>query len=73
MKPMMIFSSIGMTNRTLDEEMKRYFFTLNLYGSDFDMTKEIIEVAEKVTKKPVYKKKTSTKKVTTISKKTTKK
>ena len=41
-----LFSSIGMTNRFLDDEIKRYFFTMSLYGSDFDMLKEITEVKE---------------------------
>lgn len=41
-----VFSSIGMTNRTLDEEMRRFFFTMNLYGSSFDVAKNIIEVEE---------------------------
>lgn len=41
-----LFSAIGLTNRTLDEEMRRFFFTMNLYGSSLDVAKNIIEVEE---------------------------
>jgi len=41
-----LFSSIGMTNRILDDEIRRYFFAMSLYGSDIKVLKEITEVVE---------------------------
>lgn len=41
-----LFSSVGMTSRTVDDELKRYFFATNLYRPDHDVVKQISEIVD---------------------------
>ena len=39
-----LYSMYGLTNRTLDDELKRYFFTMRLYGQDKNMLESILKL-----------------------------
>ena len=41
-----LFSSFGITQRTLDQEMRRFFYAMKIYGIDQSMAEEINKIGE---------------------------